>query len=494
MDVLEMKELRTLGELKASGYQKRSIKEELRSNLIAGIRNKESLFNGVHGYEETVVPDVERALLAKHNIIFLGLRGQAKTRMARSLTSLLDEWMPVVKGSEIHDDPFAPISKYARDLIAEKGDDTPIEWVHRNERYIEKLATPDVTVADLIGDVDPIKAANLKLSFADERVIHYGLIPRANRSLFVINELPDLQPRIQVALFNMLQEGDIQIRGFQLRLPLDVAFIFTANPEDYTNRGSIITPLKDRIQSQIMTHYPNSIEISSTITQQEAKLTDDQREQVIVPELIKELLEMVAFEARESEWIDQKSGVSARLTITAYEHLVAAVERRMLMNDDSSGVARIGDLLSIVPAITGKVELVYEGEQEGAQFVAINLISKAIRQKFPQVFPDPEMIKRKKMNDPFGPIVSWFGQNDISILNTDSNVAYTEKLHSIDGLRSVVNHYAPGLDAETEVLFMEFLLHGLGEYNLIDKENMEQSIQFKDLFNNLFSSGLEDEE
>ncbi|MEO0405000.1 MAG: magnesium chelatase, partial [Bacteroidota bacterium] len=285
-----------------------------------------------------------------------------------------------------------------------------------------------------------------------------------------------------------------QIRGFQLRLPLDVAFVFTANPEDYTNRGSIITPLKDRIQSQILTHYPQSIEISSTITQQEAQLSVAQKEHVIVPDLIKELLEMVAFEARESEWIDQKSGVSARLTITAFEHLVAAVERRMLMKKDVSGMARIGDLLSIVPAVTGKVELVYEGEQEGAQFVAINLISKAIRQKFPQIFPDPEMIKRKKMDDPFGTIISWFGQNEMTILNSDSNVAYTEKLHSIEGLRSVVNHYAPNLDAETEVVFMEFLLHGLGEFNLIDKENMEQSIQFKDLFNNLFSSGLDDEE
>ncbi len=264
----------TLGELKKSGYQPRTVKQELRANLIARIHAKQPLFEGIHGYEDTVIPALERAILAGHSINLLGLRGQAKTRMARSLVQLLDEWMPVVAGSELNDDPFAPVSRYAKDLIAAKGDATPIAWMHRDERYTEKLATPDVTVADLIGDSDPIKAANMKLDYSDERVIHFGLVPRSHRGIFVINELPDLQPRIQVALFNILQEGDVQVRGFKMRLPLDIQFVFTANPEDYTNRGAIITPLKDRIQSQILTHYPDSIELGMKITAQEMRSAD----------------------------------------------------------------------------------------------------------------------------------------------------------------------------------------------------------------------------
>jgi magnesium chelatase subunit I len=257
-----MNDIKTLGELKKSGYRSRSIKEELRENLVKKLQNKETVFEGVIGFEDTVLPDIERAILSRHNILLLGLRGQAKTRIARLLVNLMDEYMPIVAGSELHDDPLHPITRQARDLIAEKGDDTPIEWIHRDDRYVEKLATPDVSVADLIGDVDPIKAATLKLPYSDERVIHFGLVPRAHRGIFVINELPDLQARIQVSLFNILQEGDIQIRGFKLRLPLDIQFVFTANPEDYTNRGSIITPLKDRIESQILTHYPKTIDIS----------------------------------------------------------------------------------------------------------------------------------------------------------------------------------------------------------------------------------------
>ena len=288
-------EIKTLGELKKSGYQSRSIKDELRENLIEKIKNKETVFEGVHGYEHTVIPELERAILSRHNINLLGLRGQAKTRLARLMVTLLDEYIPVVEGSEINDDPLNPLSRYAIELIKEKGDATPISWLHRNERFAEKLATPDVTVADIIGDVDPIKAANLKLSYADDRVIHYGMIPRANRCIFVINELPDLQARIQVALFNILQEGDIQIRGFKLRLNLDMQFVFTANPEDYTNRGSIVTPLKDRIGSQILTHYPEDIETAKIITQQEAK--NIQKDFIKVPELAKDLLEQIVFEA-----------------------------------------------------------------------------------------------------------------------------------------------------------------------------------------------------
>ena len=279
-------------------------------------------FPGVHGFEKTVIPELERAILSRHNINLLGLRGQAKTRLARLMVNLLDEYIPFVEGSEINDDPFQPISRYARELIAEKGDATPIAWMHRSERFTEKLATPDVTVADLIGDVDPIKAANLKLSYADDRVIHYGMIPRSNRCIFVINELPDLQARIQVTLFNILQEGDVQIRGFKLRLNLDIQFVFTANPEDYTNRGSIVTPLKDRIGSQILTHYPESIEIARKISAQESQITAEQQERVYIPELARDLLEQIIFEARNNEYVDYKSGVSARMSISMLENLV----------------------------------------------------------------------------------------------------------------------------------------------------------------------------
>ncbi|HPR27924.1 MAG TPA: magnesium chelatase, partial [Chitinophagales bacterium] len=320
----------TLGALKKSGYRPRSIKEELRSNLITKLRSGEPLFEGIYGFEHTVIPDLERAILSRHNMLLLGLRGQAKTRIARRMVELLDEYIPVVAGSELNDDPMDPISRYAKDLIAEKGDDTPIEWLHRNDRFTEKLATPDVSVADLIGDVDPIRAATLKVPYSDERVIHFGLIPRSHRCIFVINELPDLQARIQVALFNMLQEGDIQIRGFRVRMPLDITFVFTANPEDYTNRGAIITPLKDRIESQILTHYPKDLETSRRITRQEARTHPDQEALVKLGGIAEELVEAIAMEARKSEYVDQKSGVSARMTITALENLVSAAERRAL--------------------------------------------------------------------------------------------------------------------------------------------------------------------
>ncbi|MEO5593912.1 MAG: magnesium chelatase, partial [Chitinophagaceae bacterium] len=331
---MDIKKITTLGQLKKSSYKSKSVKEEIRNNLIVKLQNKESTFPGILGYEDSVIPDTERALLSKHNILFLGLRGQAKTRMARQMTELLDEWIPFIAGSEINDDPFRPISKYAIDQIAAHADETPIHWLHRSERYGEKLATPDVSVADLIGDIDPIKAANLRLSFADERVIHYGIIPKSNRSIFVINEIPDLQARIQVALFNILEEGDIQIRGFKLRLPLDILFIFTANPEDYTNRGSIVTPLKDRIESQILTHYPKTLETSLAITEQEAEVHADQKSRVKISDLVKRLIEQVAFEARNNEYVDKKSGVSARLTIAAFENAVSAAERRAILNNE----------------------------------------------------------------------------------------------------------------------------------------------------------------
>ncbi len=401
-------DIKTLGELKKANYQSKSIKDELRNNLISKIKNDEATFSGIHGFENTVIPELERAILSRHNINLLGLRGQAKTRLARKMIELLDEFIPIVEGSEIHDDPFNPISRYAINLIEEKGEATPIAWIHRSERFFEKLATPDVTVADLIGDIDPIKAANLKLSYADDRVIHFGMIPRANRCIFVINEIPDLQARIQVALFNILQEGDIQIRGFKVRMPLDMQFLFTANPEDYTNRGSIVTPLKDRIGSQILTHYPEDISTARLITEQEAKLDESQQELIYVPDLAKEILEQISFEARNNAYIDEKSGVSARMSITAFENLASTAERRALLNAEKKTSVRLSDFMGVIPAITGKVELVYEGEQEGADKVAMQLIGAAVKSIFQKYFTRISKLEKEGENNPYSAILEWF--------------------------------------------------------------------------------------
>ena len=489
--------IKTLGELKSIGYESISIKEELRKNLIKNLQNKTNVFEGIWGYEDTVIPDIERAILAKHNINFLGLRGQAKTRIARTMTMLLDEYIPVIAGSDLNDDPLKPLSRYAMDQLAEHGDSTPIGWMHRSDRYTEKLATPDVTIADLIGDVDPIKAASLKLPYSDERVIHYGLIPRSHRSIFVINELPDLQARIQVALFNILQEGDIQIRGFKLRLPLDVQFVFTANPEDYTNRGSIVTPLKDRIDSQIITHYPKSIDIGKRITEQEANLEATQKESVIVFDLMKDLIEQIAFEARESEYVDAKSGVSARLTISAFENLISAAERRRLVNGEEKTHVRVADMIGVLPAITGKVELVYEGEQEGPGIVAQNLVGKAIRNQFIQYFPDPEQIrKNKEGKNPYKPITDWFEKgNMVDVLSDFPAAEYDKELSQIDGLEALVLEQHGKQSKEFTLFLMEFALHGLAEYSMLSKHKLERGMQFKDLFSSMFSMpGQEDDE
>ncbi|WP_353482634.1 magnesium chelatase [Haliscomenobacter sp.] len=476
-----MNSITTLGALKASNYQPKSVKEELRANLIDKIKNRETVFEGVLGFEDTVLPDIERAVLSRHNILLLGLRGQAKTRIARLLVNLLDEYIPVVAGSELNDDPLNPISRFAKDLIAEMGDDTPVEWMHRSERYVEKLATPDVSVADLIGDVDPIKAATLKMAYSDERVIHFGLVPRAHRSIFVINELPDLQARIQVSLFNILQEGDIQIRGFKLRLPLDIQFMFTANPEDYTNRGSIITPLKDRIESQILTHYPKTIEIARRITQQEAKLTAAQRSQIVVPDLLQIVLETVAFEARDSEFVDSKSGVSARLTISGYENLVSTAERRLLINGEKNTTARLTDFWGVVPAITGKVELVYEGEQEGPYLVAINLMGKAFKKLFLDHFPDPDKLRKGRDRDPYGVIRAWFsGGQAVNLINDMSNKDFHAALESVAGLRKFVEATLPQLTGDEIYTYMELVLHGLAEFQVVSKDMVESKMTFRD--------------
>ena len=489
-------QIHTLGELRAAGYTPKSVKEELRDNLIARLRDKKPVFEGIYGYEHTVIPDMERAILARHNINLLGLRGQAKTRMARKMVDLLDEYIPIVKGSELNDDPMQPLSIFARDLVEEHGDSTPIDWVHRDDRYTEKLATPDVSVADLIGDVDPIKAASMKLSYSDERVIHYGLIPRSHRGIFVINELPDLQARIQVALFNILQEGDIQIRGFKLRLPLDIQFVFTANPEDYTNRGSIVTPLKDRIDSQIITHYPKDIEIGKRITQQEARLQDEQRELVKMHEIAQNLVEQVAFEARDNEYVDAKSGVSARLTISAYENLISAAERRAVINGEKSTNVRVADFIGVLPAITGKVELVYEGEQEGPGIVANNLVGKAIRSLFVEYFPNPEDFRKNKDkerpknrgNNPYNKVVEWFGEgNSVDLLHDATAEEYETVLNNVPGLKSLVEDYHGKASGNEKLFLMEFALHGLAEYSMLSKKTIERGMQFKDLLSSMFS-------
>ncbi len=472
----------TLGALKKSGYESKSIKEELRQNLRAKIKAGEPVFEGVHGFENTVIPELERAILSKHHINLLGLRGQAKTRLARLMVDLLDEYIPFVAGSEINDDPLAPISRFAKDLINEKGDDCPIAWLPRSGRFFEKLATPDVTVADLIGDVDPIKAANLKLSYADDRVIHFGMIPRANRCIFVINELPDLQARIQVALFNILQEGDIQIRGFKVRMPLDVQFVFTANPEDYTNRGSIVTPLKDRIGSQILTHYPATIEIARKISAQEAKLDPIQEEMVYVPSLARDMLEQISFEARESEYIDNKSGVSARMSISALENLMSTAERRALLAGLDKTNVRLSDFMGIVPAITGKVELVYEGEQEGAAFVAQQLIGSAIQRLFPTLFPKIEKLNKQNAVTPYSTLMeSIFAEGGLVLLDDCTDKEYQDTLDSVKPLTALIEKYQ-GTTLPEDIYFLkEFVLWGLVEYHKLSKDRLENGFQFKDL-------------
>ncbi|WP_342329627.1 sigma 54-interacting transcriptional regulator [Pedobacter sp. FW305-3-2-15-E-R2A2] len=487
--------IKTLGQLKASNYKSLAVKDELRKNLITQLRSNEAGFEGILGYDETVIPELQTAILSRHNILLLGLRGQAKTRIARLMVNLLDEYIPYVAGSEIFDDPLNPISWYAKHEILIHGDETPISWQHRSERYTEKLATPDVTVADLIGDVDPIKAATLKLTYNDERVIHFGLIPRAHRSIFVINELPDLQARIQVALFNMLQEKDIQIRGFKLRLPLDVQFVFTANPEDYTNRGSIVTPLKDRIESQILTHYPKTIAISRKITFQEAKISEEQKAAIESDGLLKDLVEQVAFEARQSEFIDQKSGVSARLTISAYENLISSAERRMLVNKEKNTFVRLSDLVGIVPAITGKIELVYEGELEGPAKVAHTLIGKAIKSLFNRYFPDPEKAKKSKSANPYLIVTEWFTEgNTLDLSDRLTLAAYKKELMQVAGLNELVKQFHPKLSANQTLLMMEFVLHGLAEYSQLNKKYLESGFGFSDLFDSLFSTGPDEEE
>ncbi|MCX8113253.1 MAG: sigma 54-interacting transcriptional regulator [Bacteroidia bacterium] len=490
----DITQARTLGQLKRLGYRSRSVKDELRANLIESIRNQRPVFEGIYDYEDTVLPQLCTALLARHNILLLGLRGQAKTRLARQLVQLLDPYIPCIEGVELPEDPFNPITPEAKRLVQEAGDDLPIRWLSREERYTEKLATPDVSVADLLGDIDPIKAATLKLPYADSRVIHYGLIPRAHRGIFVINELPDLQPRIQVALFNILQERDVQIRGYKIRLPLDIQFVFTANPEDYTQRGTIVTPLKDRIGSQILTHYPRTIESSQRITQQEVSLTPAQRERIEVPPIISRTVERIGFIARQSsEHIDPKSGISARLTISAYECIVSWAEYRLYLNQESQTTVRPMDIYAALPAIVGKVELVYEGEKEGIQNVALYLCHRALKEEFLAHFPSPDKFKRGgSQSNPYQPIVDWFAAgNDLALSRTMSDAAYRRELSRVPHLARVVESIGV---SGNPYPWMELVLHGLAEMSLIGRTLSDKEISFRDLLGDLLSQRREDED
>lgn len=484
MSELKKPTMTTLGELKADKYISKSIKQELRENLIQNLKTGKPSFPGVFGYENSVIPELERAILSMHNINFLGLRGQAKTRLARLMLNLLNPYIPVIEGSEINDDPLAPISQFGKERIAEMGDKTPISWLHRSQRFYEKLSTPDVTVSDLIGDIDPIKAANMKLSYADERVIHLGMIPRANRCIFVINELPDLQARIQVALFNILEEGDIQIRGFKLRIALDVQFVFTANPEDYTNRGSIVTPLKDRIGSQILTHYPKTIEIAQAITAQEAKGVADRMVDIYIPKVAKELVEQIVFEARKSEYIDEKSGISARMSITSFENLVSTAERRAIYNGEKETTVRFGDVLGMIPSITGKVELVYEGEQEGSVFVAQQLIGLAAKTLFSNRFPEIEKLTKENESTPYDQVIDWFlRESDFELIDEYTQLEYQTQMDRIDALDALIKKFQPDLALKDHNFMKEMVLWALVECKKLAKRRFSEGFTFTDLVN-----------
>lgn len=495
---------RTLGRLRASGYRDEGVKDEMRRNLMARLAAHKPLFPGIIGYDDSVIPQLVNAILAKHDLILLGLRGQAKTRIIRSLVDFLDDELPIIAGSEVNDHPYHPISKYGVDRVAEHGDETPIEWIPRDARYGEKLATPDVTIADLIGDIDPIKAAAQRLHYAHEGVIHFGIIPRMNRGIFAINELPDLQPRIQVGLLNIMEEKDIQVRGFPVRIPLDVQIVFTANPEDYTNRGNIITPLKDRIGSQVVTHYPHTLEDGIAITTQEAWTSRDNGLKIYVPRLFREIIEQTAVEARHSEYVDQRSGVSARMTIASIEDLVSNVERRTIMNGEKEALPRICDLYAAVPAITGRLELVYEGEQEGAHKVAFALIGRSIRSVFARCFAVPSPQKRKKPKlpleeDPPNPsirdetyaeIVGWFDAgNTVSISDRMTEREYRTVLEKVPTLRRIAGTAKGDLLKDTNAYtVMEFVLEGLYAHSQLSKDRLvEGHTVYRDVMSEILS-------
>jgi magnesium chelatase subunit I len=461
-----MIEPRTIGELKNSRWAEaplrgRTVREEIRNNLLRRLEAGEPLFTGIVGYEDTILPQIINALLARHHFILLGLRGQAKSRILRELTTLLDERIPIIAGSEVNDDPFAPISKYARDLLDECGDATPIAWLRRDQRYVEKLATPDVTIADLIGDVDPIKAARGGHLLSDELTMHFGLLPRANRGIFAINELPDLSGKVQVGLFNIMQEGDVQIKGYPVRLPLDVLLAFTANPEDYTARGKIITPLKDRIGSEVITHYPRTVQLGMEITAQEA-WTRRGGPSLDIPDFILEVIERVAFEAREDKRIDKRSGVSQRLPISTLENAISNAERRAAALRETAIVPRVSDIYAAVPSITGKLELEYEGELQGGDTIARDLIRRAAGRVLEERMGGADLSK----------IVSWFDQGGALKVSGDERSDLCLKGFSVvPGLLDIVSEFglAGAQHPGRQVAACELVLEGLAAQKRISR-------------------------
>jgi magnesium chelatase subunit I len=482
---------RTFGDLKTSGYRARTVKQEVRENLIVAIREGRSLFPGIIGYDKTVIPQLENALLSHHDFILLGLRGQAKTRILRALVAFLDEWLPAVRGCEIHDSPYAPVCRACRNRLAEAADDLEIEWIPRQDRYREKLATPDVTIADLIGDVDPIKAATRRLTFADEEVIHYGIVPRTNRGIFAINELPDLQPRIQVGLLNILEEKDIQIRGFPVRIPLDLLLVFSANPEDYTNRGNIITPLRDRIASQITTHYPLELGHGMAITEQEAWTARDAGVEVRVPRWFRELIEEIAVQARKSEYVDQTSGVSARMSIALLENVVSNAERRGLRRGEAVVVPRLADLQGAVSAISGKVELVFEGEQEGPLNVARHLIGRGVKALFARTFPDAYRSKGKDASASavYRPVIEWFAAGKtVEISDETPGREFHAALAQVGGLEALARKHLEAKGPEELGPGMELVLEGLHQHSILSRERVDVGqVTYKDMLKSMFS-------
>ena len=490
-----MEHARTLGELRRTGYRPRPIKAEIRANCLRLLGEGAELFPGVVGYDRTVIPEIVNAILSRHDFILLGLRGQAKTRLVRGLTGFMDPVLPAIDGSPFHDDPMAPVSAVGQRIVNELGDETPVIWVTPEDRLLEKLATPDVTIADLIGDIDPIKAANEGRHLDDEEIIQFGMIPRAHRGIFAINELPDLAPRIQVGLLNIMEEKDVQIRGFAVRLPIDVLMVFTANPEDYTNRGSIITPLKDRIDSQIHTHYPQELTQAMEITDQEA--WTERGLEIHLPPFIRRVIDEVVFLARESEFVDHASGVSARASISAYENLISNVERRAALHGASAATARICDLDAIVPALVGKVELAYEGEQEGALTICRNLVGKAVQRAFLELFPDPKARSGRRQrtaldedepedsldSNVYGEITGFFsGDAKVEVSDRQNDFEYRTALDAVPGLEELVRaRLGEDVDERDVHPAMEMTLEGLYQSSFVAKENLDRSTLYSDM-------------
>jgi len=495
-----------LGELNRKKHAPIGVRDEIRRNLLRKLQGGKELFPGIVGFEESVIPQVVNALLARHDIIFLGLRGQAKTRLCRLLAGLLDPEVPAIAGSALREHPLQPITDPCRQRVEREGDDLPLEWIPREMRYGEKLATPDVTMADLIGDIDPVKAAHQKLDLSNEEVIHFGIIPRMNRGIFAVNELPDLSARIQVGLLNILEERDIQIRGFPVRFPLDLLLVFTANPEDYTNRGSIITPLKDRIASQILTHYPRDIEEAQNISRQESWVERGAPgKPVEIPGFLSEIIEEIAFRGRDSEYVDQTSGVSARLPIAVREIVVSQVERRMVQCHGALPVARVIDLTQVIPAITGKVELVLEGEQEGTLKVARHLVGTACREVFDRYFPDviqegseendavdpddePAQRRARRQQRPriksdrYKPVLDWFASGNRLELSDDlGDEDYSARLEQVPELEGLAEKFLPQESRPARNAVMELVIEGLHQHSLLAKEDVAAGTSYSDM-------------